>query len=294
MDADPLDGIDGVAAGDVLYRRLYELPAGEEVAAVGIDIDFMGLCEVHGHPGFDVVFKALAKRLAAAAHTDDLLAMHGWNFVVVAERLADDADALTAYAGELEHAASAQPVEVNGENAAITLTVRSGMVGSTWDLRRIFLSPTEEKPRREERRRARLEADGPQTLDDMINITAGPIIQYSDEHPEGVGVDSIWPDASPILRIQLAVDIARNTELLDHAMVGEAGHEHTIKVVNPFALMELVKDYLLPLREAKLEEMHQEFLARCEHARRDDDGLCPECEEKWNWWEYDPRRLQLH
>jgi hypothetical protein len=297
MNVDPLDGIDGVAPGKVLYRRLNELSAGEVVPAVGIDIDFMGLCEVHGHLGFDAVFKVLAQRLGATVHGDDFLALHGWDFVVIAERLGGDADALAALACELEDAASAEPIDVHGKKVPVALAVRSGMVGRTRDLRLVFPSPAEERARTKERHRARLEAYGPQKLQDIIDVVAGPIIQYSDEHPEGVEVDSIWPDASPILRMQLAVDAARNTELLDHAMMSSEGHEYSTKVVAPFALVELVKaveDYLLPLREAQLEEMHQEFLTRCEHGLGDEDGPCPECEEKWNWRELDPRSIQLH
>jgi hypothetical protein len=192
----------GVADGDVLYERLQGLDADVTIPAVGIDIDFMALSELHGHHGFDMALKVIAQRLVAAVHTDDLVAMHGWDFAVIAERFGDDSDALAAYAGELEHALSAEPIEAGGESFVFTPTVRSGMVNSTWDLRLIFLSPAEEKARHEERRRARLEAEGPSKVDDVMDEK---FMQYSAEHLEGIEADTIYPpEWSPILRMQLA------------------------------------------------------------------------------------------
>jgi hypothetical protein len=287
----------GVAAGSVLYRRLERLSAGEKVPAVGISIDFMYLRGLEGDLTFDEMVKVIAQRLTAAAHDDDLVAMRGWDFAVVAERLGDDVEALVAYARDLECAVSAAPIDVDRESLVFTPTVRSGMVGSPWDLGLLFLSPEESQERQEERRRARLDAFGPQKLDDIIDHATGPSIRYANEHPEGSEVESIRRnDMTPILQMQLAVDMARNTELLDHEMVSREGEPYTIKVAQLNPLIELVKavdSYLLPLREAKLEEMHQDFLARCTHRRIDKDGPCPRCEERWNWHLREPRGIQL-
>ena len=133
------------------------------------------------------------------------------------------------------------------------------------------------------RGRARLKAHGPQRLDDVIdNATA--TISWGDE-------------VTPLLQMQLAVDMARSTALLDHQMVSRDGEPYTIKVAHLNPLIELVKavdSYLRPLRAAKLEEMHQEFLARCTHERGGGDGPCPECEERWNWHLHEPRGIHLH
>jgi hypothetical protein len=284
----------GVADGTVVSRRLEGLSPGETVPAVGIYIDFMYLSELERHLMFDEMIKVIAQRVTAAAHTDDLVAMHGWDFVVLAESLGDDEQALTAYALELERAASEETIHVAGMSHDFTPIVRSGRVGSIWDLRLLFPSPAEENARREERRRARIEAEGPSKVDDLMDIK---FMSYSSRHPDGVEVDSIYPpDWSPLVRMQMAAKAARNSPLLDHEKVSAQGEPYTIKVAHVSPLMELVKAveaYLLPLQEAKLEEIHQDALARCPHDYTGEDP-CPECEERWNWRQHGPRGIQLH
>ncbi len=149
----------------------------------------------------------------------------------------------------------------------------------------MLLSPEEEQARQEERRRARLDAHGPQKLDDVVDNPAGPTI-------DSFGED----DITPFLHLQLAVDLARNAELIDHEMVSREGTPYTIKVAPVNPLIELVKavdSFLQPLREAKLQEMRRDFLARCPHDRGDDEGSCPECEERWYWHLHEPRGIQL-
>jgi hypothetical protein len=287
----------GVAAGSVLFRRIEKLGSGEKIPVVGISIDFTYLSGLVDHPTFDETVNVIARRLTTAAHADDLVAMHGWDFAVVAERLGDDGEDLLAYGRELERAVSAEPIDVDRDRFVFTPTVRSGPVGSLRDLRLLFLSQAEQQARQEERRRARLEAYGPQRLDDIIDNAMGPVVQYSHGHPEAIEIESIWGnDVTSILQMQLAVDMARNTELLDHEMVSRNGRPYTIKVARLNPLIELVKavdSYLTPLRAAKLEEMHQNFLARCRHEPGDGKGPCSECEERWKWHLHEPRGIQL-
>jgi hypothetical protein len=54
-----------------------------------------------------------------------------------------------------------------------------------------------------------------------------------------------------------------------------------------------VEAYLLPLQETKIEEMHQDVLARCTHDDYRGESPCPECEERWNWHLPNPRGVQL-
>jgi diguanylate cyclase (GGDEF)-like protein len=135
---DSLTGLLNRAA--FLHEFRTALDQRSKVAAVGIDIQYLrAFNDRFGPEDANVIVSAVAKRLAQAAYEGDVVArLGGDEFGVLANCVGNDADELAGLAKDLEDAVSSEPVAVKGDEVHVAVTIRAGLVGSTYEFAGIF------------------------------------------------------------------------------------------------------------------------------------------------------------
>jgi diguanylate cyclase (GGDEF)-like protein len=125
--ADPLTGLPNRRAFDeALAREVARAGrAGAALALVLVDVDhFKRVNDVHGHPAGDLVLRAVAERIAAAARAGDLVGRLGGEEFAIALPGAERASAAEA-AERIRARVGSEPIAVDG--AALAVTISAGV-----------------------------------------------------------------------------------------------------------------------------------------------------------------------
>jgi diguanylate cyclase (GGDEF)-like protein len=135
-----VDALTGLPDRKALFERLSELPTGDVVGALGMDVvDLRGLNDLYGHKGGDRILAALARRLSNAAYSGDLVARIGGDeFVVVADCVMGDEWELARFQRDVEAAISSTPIRLDDGDVTISVRVRGAVIGGPTELGRLF------------------------------------------------------------------------------------------------------------------------------------------------------------
>jgi diguanylate cyclase (GGDEF)-like protein len=137
---DELDPLTGVHNRRAVFRRLEALQPGESVAGIGIDVrGFRGVNDELGHVAGDKLLVNVARRLAGATYTGDVVSrLVGSEFAVLAYCVAGDSDELEMLTREIADALMSEPVELASDSVDVRASISCAMLESVDDLGLLF------------------------------------------------------------------------------------------------------------------------------------------------------------